>query len=96
MISLAICSCSKRADTENVTRTEPVRLSAGDNKAILGAITAYDKTTNVQIVLSEDWGKTDGKTEYKITIDNPQDSQKPLAYWLIKENGAWKVTSREL
>ena len=91
-----IGSCSKKADTDNFSRVETVQLSEQDREAILIAIHEYDKTTNVQIVSTEDWGKTEGKTEYKIKVDNPADTQEPLAYWLVKENGVWKVTSREL
>jgi hypothetical protein len=95
LICLLICSCSKE-DKGNFSSVETIKLSEKDHKAILTAIYEYDKTTNVMIVSTEDWGKTEGKTEYKIKVDNPSDAQAPLAYWLIKENDIWKVTSREL
>lgn len=93
---LATCSCSGETETGEFSRVEAVQLSEADHRAIRRAIYEYDKTAGLRILFTEDWGMEKERREYKITVDDVSDDQGPLAYWVVKEDGRWRVTSREL
>ena len=96
LIGFLAVSCSKDSDIGTFGKAKVLALAETDIAEIVKAISEYEGTTNFNVVLTEDWGKTKGITEYRVKIALRNDPQATRSYWLTHETNVWLIVSREL